>query len=234
MRLLRGEETAETVYSDEPLAVATGFERSGAPWLHVVDLDGALRGKAKNRPVIREIVTEVEIPVQVGGGIRNDADVEELLAAGVSRVVIGTRAAEDPDFVRRCVTKFGAEAVAVGIDVRRGRVMTRGWRHGSDVDALEVARTMAQVGVRWAVFTEISRDGTLAGPDLEAIRAVAAGSDLQIIASGGIGRLEDLVALSKLKSEGVAGAIVGKALYEGRFTLREALQTVGSRERAPC
>jgi phosphoribosylformimino-5-aminoimidazole carboxamide ribotide isomerase len=222
VRLYKGDYGRETVYGDDPVAQAQGFAAAGAPWVHVVDLDAARTGEPVNRPVIAAIAAAVDVPVQVGGGVRDDASAAALFDAGVARVVVGTAALEDPAFVRRLA---GSHRVAVGLDVQGREVAVRGWLEGSGRALADVAAEFADAGVDALVVTQIARDGTLEGPDLELYGELLATSSLSIVASGGVGTADDLRALAALSVEGrtLAGAIVGRALYEGRFTIEDAL-----------
>jgi phosphoribosylformimino-5-aminoimidazole carboxamide ribotide isomerase len=204
------------------VAQAVAFAAEGARWIHVVDLDAARSGRAVNRDVIADIARAVDVPVQTGGGIRDEDSAIELLDAGVARVVLGTAALEQPALVRRLATQM---PVAVGLDARGRDVAVRGWEKGSGRDLLDVAREFADCGVAALIVTEIGRDGTLEGPDLDGLTEVLAASDVPIIASGGVGRLDDIRALTGVRAEGrrLSGAIIGRALYEGAFTLTEAL-----------
>lgn len=225
VRLVQGDFDRETVYGADPSAQARAFAEAGATWVHVVDLDGARTGEAVNRPAIAAIAAGIDVPVQTGGGIRDEAAVEALFEAGVARVVLGTVALEDPDLVRRVAARH---PVAVGLDARGRDVAVRGWGEGSGRDLLELVRQFSDDGVAAFVVTEIGRDGTLAGPDVEGLAAVLATTEVDVIASGGVGTLDDLDALAALDVDGrrLAGAIVGRALYEGRFTLADALARV--------
>jgi phosphoribosylformimino-5-aminoimidazole carboxamide ribotide isomerase len=214
VRLHQGDFDKETVYDDDPVAVARSFEQAGARWIHVVDLDAARR-TGDNRSAVIEIARAVAIPVQTGGGVRDGS----LLDAGVARVVMGSAAIEDPDLVRR-VADAHPDRVAVGLDHWDGEVRVRGWEAGSGRRLLDVAGELAFPGVAAFVVTDISRDATLVGPDLDGLRSVNDATSVPVIASGGVGSLADLVALRQL---GVAGAIVGKAIYEGRFRVDEAV-----------
>lgn len=235
VRLHQGDYGRETVYGDDPIALALGFADAGAPWVHIVDLDAARTGAPTNRPAVAGVaasMAEVGVRVQSGGGVRDEEAAEALFDAGVTRVVIGTAAMEDPAFVER-VARRHPGGVAVGLDARVGEVAVRGWTEGSGTtmdDILsDVLPRFAEAGVGAVVVTEISRDGTLAGPDLDGLASVLAATGLDVIASGGVGTLDDLVALAGLQHAGrcLAGAIVGKAIYEGRFTVVEALQVPG-------
>jgi len=219
VRLYQGDYSKETVFSEDPVAVALEWQAQGARWLHLVDLDGASRGEPVNLPTIEAIVRQVRISVEVGGGIRSESTVSWLLGLGVKRVILGTVAVENPDLVAGLCRKFG-EAVVVGIDARDGYVATRGWLKGTDITALELGRKMAGLGVRRLVYTDIKRDGTLTEPDFEAIERMVEGVGVPIIAAGGISRLEHLKRLKELKVE---GAILGRALYTGDIDLKQAL-----------
>jgi len=222
VRLYQGDYGRETVYGDDPVAQALAFEAEGAAWIHVVDLDAARSGEPVNRPVVAAIAAAVSVPVQTGGGVRDEAAAEALIDAGVARVVLGTAALEQPDLVRRLAPRF---PVAVGLDARGREVAVRGWEEGSGRDLLDVAAEFADAGVAALVVTEIGRDGTLEGPDLEGLAAVLAATHIDVIASGGVGSLDDLRALDRLSvgDRRLAGVIVGRALYEGAFTLTDAL-----------
>jgi phosphoribosylformimino-5-aminoimidazole carboxamide ribotide isomerase len=227
VRLYQGDYGRETVYGDDPVAQARTFADAGAPWIHVVDLDAARTGDPVNRPVVAAIAAAVDVPVQTGGGVRSEADADALLAAGVARVVLGTAALEQPDLVRRLAERM---PVAVGLDARAGEVAVRGWEEGSGRDVLEVARSFADAGVAALVVTDIGRDGTLEGPDVDGLAAVLAATGIDVVASGGVGTLDDLRALAGVVVPGgdggrrLAGAIVGRAIYEGAFTVTEALE----------
>ena len=226
VRLHRGDYGAETVYDDDPVARAMQMAEAGAGWIHVVDLDGARSGRPDNADVVAAIAGAVPVPVQAGGGVRSAETAEAWFAAGVERVVLGTAALRDPDLVRDLA---GSHRVAVGLDARAGEVATDGWLQGSGRSVLDVARSFASAGVDAFVVTDISRDGTLEGPDLAGLASVLDAVPTAVIASGGVGRIEDLRALAGLQGrEGgrgrrLAGAIVGTALYERRFTVAEAV-----------
>jgi phosphoribosylformimino-5-aminoimidazole carboxamide ribotide isomerase len=221
VRLYQGDYGRETVYGDDPVAQALAFEAEGAAWIHVVDLDAARTGDPVNRPIVAAIAAAVSVPVQTGGGVRDDAAADALIDMGVGRVVLGTAALEQPDLVRRLAARM---PVAVGLDARGRDVAVRGWKQESGRDLIDVARSFADAGAAALVVTEIGRDGTLEGPDLEGLAAVLGASGIDLIASGGVGSLDDLSALAGLEVDGrrLAGAIVGRALYEGSFTLTEA------------
>jgi phosphoribosylformimino-5-aminoimidazole carboxamide ribotide isomerase len=224
VRLYQGDYGRETVYGDDPVAQAESFAAAGAPWIHVVDLDAARTGEAANRAVVAAIAAAVDVPVQAGGGVRDDAAADALLAAGVRRVVVGTAALADPAWVRRLAARHPGR-VAVGLDARGRDVAVHGWTEGSGRDLVDLARGFDDAGVAALVVTEIGRDGTLAGPDLGQLGDVLAATRLDVVASGGVGTLADLRALAALDVGGrhLAGAIVGRALYEGAFALPDAV-----------
>ncbi|MGH9182944.1 MAG: 1-(5-phosphoribosyl)-5-[(5-phosphoribosylamino)methylideneamino] imidazole-4-carboxamide isomerase [Acidimicrobiales bacterium] len=230
VRLHQGDFGQERVYGDDPVAVAQGFVAAGAPWVHVVDLDGARSGVGANRAAVVAVAAAVgsAARVQAGGGIRDQATATALLGAGVDRVVLGTAAVEDPDLVRRLAARHPG-AVAVGVDVRGGEVAIRGWGRASGVGLLEAVDRAEEAGVAAVVVTEIARDGTLAGPGLDGLASVVEATGLEVVASGGIGSLDHLRALATVGSGSrrLAGVVVGTALYEGRFTVAEAVAAVG-------
>ncbi|MBO8142524.1 MAG: 1-(5-phosphoribosyl)-5-[(5-phosphoribosylamino)methylideneamino]imidazole-4-carboxamide isomerase [Firmicutes bacterium] len=221
VRLVQGRPEAETVYADDPVAVARAFAAAGARRIHVVDLDGAFAGSPRNLAVAEAIVRAVDVPIQWGGGIRDLNVVEEVLARGVDRVILGTAAVERPEMVAEAVSRFPGR-VMVGIDARDGRVAVRGWLEGTEQDAAELAREMGRRGVEEIIFTDIARDGTLSGPNLAALARVARAGP-KVIASGGVGSLEDVRSIVSMNDPNVTGVIVGKALYTGAVDLREAL-----------
>jgi phosphoribosylformimino-5-aminoimidazole carboxamide ribotide isomerase len=227
VRLHQGDFGAETIYDDNPVAVARAFALAGAQWIHVVDLDAARTGEPANLAVIEAIASVVPCPVQAGGGVRSAAAAGALLLAGATRVVVGTAAVEDPGLVDD-LCAMHAGHIAVGLDARGRDVAVRGWTEGSGLDLLDLARRFEASGVSALVITEIARDGTMEGPSLDQLREVLGATELPVIASGGIGGLGDLEALAGLEAEGrgLHGAIVGRALYEHRFTLAEALAAV--------
>ena len=222
VRLHQGDYGAETVYDDDPVARAVDMAEQGAAWIHVVDLDGARSGRPDNAGVVAAIAGAVPVPVQAGGGVRSVETAETWFAAGVERVVLGTAALRDPALVRDLA---GAHRVAVGLDARAGEVATDGWLQGSGRSVLDVARSFATDGVDAFVVTDISRDGTLTGPDLLGLAGMLDAVDIDVVASGGVGSIGDLQALASIEGGGghrLTGAIVGTALYERRFTVAEA------------
>lgn len=228
VRLLQGRMEDSTVYAENPLEVAKRFQAEGSEYLHMVDLDGAFAGKPVNDNVIREVVEKVDLKVQVGGGIRTLDRIDELLNLGVDRVILGTIAVRDPQLVAEAVRWYGGEKIIVGIDAKNGQVAVQGWAETTEMMASELAFRMKDMGVQRIIFTDISRDGMLQGPNIESTVQLAQVSRLQIIASGGVSSLQDLQELQVKAASGVSieGAIVGKALYSGAFTLAEALKIV--------
>ncbi|TCZ75994.1 1-(5-phosphoribosyl)-5-[(5-phosphoribosylamino)methylideneamino]imidazole-4-carboxamide isomerase [Paenibacillus albiflavus] len=225
VRLVQGDYNQETVYNDQPVEVAAEWEAQGAQWIHLVDLDGAKAGYPVNADLIGRIAKSVGVPVQLGGGIRTESDIDRLLSLGVSRVILGTAAIEDRKFVHEALRKHG-ERIAIGIDARNGFVATRGWLETSEVKAVDLAVQLAEYGARTFIFTDISRDGMMGGPNVEAIVAMAEASGQTVIASGGVSQLSDLTRLAQYSTSGVGGAIVGKALYTGAIQLSDALQQI--------
>jgi len=223
VRLTQGRADAETVYDSDPVAVAVRFAEQGAQWLHVVDLDAAFEGEPRNRHLIADIVDAAGIPVQASGGIRSMGDLDDAVSYGASRVVIGTMALEEPAFVAAAVAEH-EDRVAVGLDADGTTLKARGWTTESG-DLFEALRRFTLMGVQRFVFTDISRDGMLSGPNVERLQEVADATVARVTASGGVSSLEDLQTLSAAH-ERVDAAIVGKALYAGRFTLPEALAAV--------
>lgn len=223
VRLHRGDYDLETVYGDDPVAVALAYQAAGASWIHVVDLDAA-RGGGGNRSLVGAVAAAVSVPVQSGGGVRSTADADALVAAGVARVVVGTAAFGVPGFVEElCARHPGRVAVDIGVGPD-GRVVFQGWQETVDERFEHALERLSTSGVEAFVVTSVLQDGTLEGPDLAILQVALAATDVPIVASGGVGRLEHLRALSLL---GVAGAIVGRALFEGRFTVEEAVAACG-------
>ncbi len=220
VRLRQGDYAQATVYSDDPVAVARAFRAVGADWVHIVDLDAARSGVPAHQALIARIRAETGLRVQTGGGVRNLAALEAHLAAGVERVVLGTSAVKDRPFTEEALRRHGA-AIAIGIDARGGEVSVDGWTAGGGVKALEFAGWMEALGARTAIFTDIARDGMLAGPALDATAELVRETGMDVIASGGIGSLADIEAVRAI---GAAGVIVGKALYEGRVDLAACLR----------
>ena len=228
MRLVQGREDSTTVYDQDPVAAARRWAEQGAEWIHVVDLDAARTGLTENRPVVAAVAKAVKVPVQAGGGIRDEFSAEALLDQGVSRIVVGTAAVEQPGLVRRVAGRHPGR-VAVAVDAREGELAVRGWTQASGVRLEEALGSFENAGVAAFVVTDISRDGTLTGPDVTGLAMVLAATEVPVIASGGVGSLADLQVLSRLEAGGrrLAGAVVGKALYEGAFSVADAIEALG-------
>jgi phosphoribosylformimino-5-aminoimidazole carboxamide ribotide isomerase len=227
VRLTRGDFDAKKVYDEDPLSAARGWVDAGAEYLHVVDLDGAKSGKPVNIPQLARIAAGAGVPVQYGGGLRSAAAVSEALAAGAARVILGTAAFTQPGLLERVLSEHGPDRVLVSVDVRDGHVTTAGWTEMTEITTEVVIDSLARRGARRLVFTNVDRDGMLQGPDLEEVRRVArAVHDGNVIYSGGIGALADLEGLAGLGESGLEGVIVGKALYERRFTVAQARESL--------
>ncbi|NEQ81425.1 MAG: 1-(5-phosphoribosyl)-5-[(5-phosphoribosylamino)methylideneamino]imidazole-4-carboxamide isomerase [Moorea sp. SIO2I5] len=226
VRLVQGDYQRAQIFNDNPVEVAKQWVEQGASRLHVVDLDGAKLGKPVNTKAIEAIVQAVPVPVQVGGGLRSRSGVTQLLTLGVDRVIIGTAAVEDPSLVEQLCSEFPGKIV-VGIDARQGWVATHGWLETSEISAIDLAEQMTQLGVTTIIYTDIHRDGTLSGPNLDALRELASHISIPVIASGGVSSITDLLSLLTLEPLGVTGVIVGRALYTGDMSLKEAIQAVG-------
>jgi len=227
VRLLRGEMNSATVFNDDPAAQAQSFVAAGCRWLHVVDLDGAFAGKPVNREAVEAIVAKAGVPVQLGGGIRSLAAIADWLGRGAARIVLGTIALTDPDLVKTACRKW-PERIVLGIDARAGKVAVEGWAKTSEMTALELALRFEDAGAAAIVHTDIERDGALEGANVEATAALARRLKTPVIASGGIASLDDLAALHAHESDGIAGAIIGRALYDGRIDLKRALALVSA------
>ena len=225
VRLTQGRRDAVTVYSDDPVAMAKRWVAAGATWLHVVDLNGAFDGTYSNLPVARRIIEACGIQVELSGGIRTKEALSEALGAGAARVVLGTKACEDPAFVQAAADRYGRR-IAVAIDARAGQVVSRGWVSATTVTPAQLARSVVMLGVETMICTDVSRDGTLGGPNLALLEEVLAAGAREVIASGGISSVADLERLKTLEPQGVVGAIIGKALYEGTIDLPQALAAV--------
>ncbi|MBY0350359.1 1-(5-phosphoribosyl)-5-[(5-phosphoribosylamino)methylideneamino]imidazole-4-carboxamide isomerase [Tabrizicola sp.] len=223
VRLLRGEMSRATVFGDDPAAQALKFQDAGCDWLHLVDLNGAFAGQPVNAAAVEAVLKAVRVPAQLGGGIRDMATIELWLHKGLSRVILGTAAVENPALVREAASAFPGK-IAVGIDARHGRVATKGWATETDVMATDLARRFQDAGVAAIIYTDIDRDGAMQGPNIEATEALARAVAIPVIASGGVSRMDDLVAL---RDTGViAGAITGRALYDGAIDLARALRAL--------
>ena len=225
VRLYQGDYQKSQVFSENPLEVAREWEKQGATRLHLVDLDGAKQGASVNLDIIEAIVKAIAIPVQVGGGLRDRSGVEQLFKLGVERAIVGTVAVEKPELVQELCEEF-PQKIAVGIDARNGKVATKGWLETSQVEATKLAQQISPQAAA-IIYTDIQRDGTLVGPNKQALRELANAVDIPIIASGGVSSLTDLLSLLSLEPLGVTGVIVGKALYTGKVDLKEAIGAIG-------
>ncbi|WP_206099759.1 1-(5-phosphoribosyl)-5-[(5-phosphoribosylamino)methylideneamino]imidazole-4-carboxamide isomerase [Longirhabdus pacifica] len=221
VRLKQGDYKQETVFHDDPIVVAKQWESEGATWLHVVDLDGAKEGSSVQADLVIEIAKAINIPVQVGGGLRTMSSIQYMLDGGVARVILGTSAVHDEQFVKEALSTYG-NRIVIGIDARDGKVATSGWLETSEMEAEQLAITLAGYGAKTIVFTDISRDGMMQGPNVAAISQLAKASGCDVIASGGVSQQSDLTELAQHQGDGVSGAIIGKALYTGDIKLSEA------------
>lgn len=228
VRLVRGAMESATVFNDDPSAQARDFAAAGFTWLHLVDLDGAFAGRPMNRAAVEAIVAAMDVPVQLGGGIRDMATIEGWLQAGIRRVILGTAAVRDPDLVRTACRTFPGR-VAVGIDARAGRVAVQGWAEESDLSAADLAKRFEDAGVSAVIYTDIDRDGALQGVNVAATLSLAQAIRIPVIASGGVASLDDIAALMAVEDAGIDGVICGRALYDGRIDPASALALVKSR-----
>ena len=226
VRLAQGQRDHVTVYSDDPVGVAKRWVDAGATWLHVVDLNGAFDGTYANLPIAQRIIASCGAKVELSGGIRTKETLSKALATGAGRVILGTKACEDPAFVQEAADRFGHK-IAVAIDAKAGQVVSRGWVSSTTLTPSRLARSVVMLGVETIICTDVSRDGMLQGPNLELLNEVLGSGVRQLIASGGISSVKDLEQLKSLEPRGLIGAIVGKALYEGTIDLKAALQAVG-------
>jgi len=222
VRLTQGDYARETVYADDPSEVARSFSDAGASWIHVVDLDGAKAGAPVNLATIEKIVSAVSCSVEVGGGVRDFDSVDALLSIGVARVIVGTKIVKEPSWAASLFAKYGDRVVA-GIDARDKMAAVAGWTEGSTVSALELAQRVSSQGCQRIILTDIATDGAFTGPNLDLLREVAGGVSIPVIASGGVSCLADVEALSSMRDPSVEGVIIGKAIYEGRVSLADAL-----------
>lgn len=223
VRLHQGQAEQVTHYSCDPVSVAREWNGQGAKWMHVVDLDGAFFGCPKHLAVLERMVKASDTPIEFGGGLRSLLDIEHALRIGVARVILGSAALTNPELVREVVKRYG-ERIAVAVDVREGKVRTAGWQEESGNSPLDAVQRLKSAGIERIIYTDIQRDGTMRGPNIEATKQIAIDSGLKVIASGGVSTLDDIRRLKHLQELGVEGVIVGKALYEKRFTLTEAIQ----------
>jgi phosphoribosylformimino-5-aminoimidazole carboxamide ribotide isomerase len=226
VRLIQGDYERETAYEDDPVVAARRWAEAGAHWLHVVDLDGAREGEPQNLEHVRRIVAAVEVPIQLGGGLRDSGKVEDAISIGVERVVLGTAAVRDPDLAEAIAAAHG-DRVVVSIDARGGKVAAAGWTERSELSPEEAVSALVERGIHRFVYTPVDVDGLMEGPDLDSLRALGESTEAQLIYSGGIGSLDDLRAIASLQLEHLEGVIVGRALYEGRMTIPEAEAALG-------
>lgn len=223
VRLTRGDYDKVKVYSEDPADMAKKWQSQGAEILHVVDLDGALAGEERNSASILKIIESTSIPVELGGGLRNFEAIEKAFSIGVSRVVLGSKAVEEIDFVKKAIAKY-KEKIIISIDSKKGLVMLRGWTKASSVSAADLAKSAEELGASAVIYTDIARDGTLSGPDYSGLEELLDKVNIQVIAAGGIKSLDDIKRLLNLRRKNLAGVIVGKALYEGTLDLKEAVR----------
>lgn len=226
VRLLQGDYNKEKIYGDSPFEMAKKFAALGATWIHMVDLDGAKDGKRINDTFVIQAAQQLQVNIQIGGGIRSEEDIVHYLENGVKRVILGSIAVVHPSFATEMIKKYGKN-IAIGIDAKNGFVATHGWLEVSDIKAIELGKRFADIGAETFIFTDIATDGMLSGPNIEAVKEMAQVTGKEVIASGGVRSLQDLLDLKKYENVGVAGVIVGKAIYEGKFSVTEALQKVG-------
>jgi phosphoribosylformimino-5-aminoimidazole carboxamide ribotide isomerase len=223
VRLEYGDPQRQTVFSDDPLVVAQSFIEQGATWLHIVNLDGAFDEAGRKNWRLLPHLVKLDASVQFGGGLRQMTDVERALALGVDRVILGTAAVEDPDLLARCVARYGPERIVAALDARQGQIKTRGWRKDGALSAQALARQLARLGLQKAIHTDIGRDGVLTGLNAAASARLARDSGLQLIASGGVASLDDVRRAKALSGDGLCGVVIGRALYDGRIELAQAL-----------
>lgn len=229
VRLAQGRKDSVTVYADDPVEIAENFVRDGAQLLHVVDLDAAFsESNSANRDALRSIIHSTDIPIQFGGGLRSTREVEQALDLGVKRVVIGTLAVESPATLAEMLRLFGPKRVVVGIDAKQGQAVTHGWETSQQFDALMLSRRVAAAGIERIIYTDVGRDGMLTGVNIDQTCRIAEASGLKVTASGGVSSLDDIERLTAASSCGIDSVIVGKALYEGRFTLSAAISLAGT------
>jgi phosphoribosylformimino-5-aminoimidazole carboxamide ribotide isomerase len=224
VRLYQGKQKEEKIYSRNPVVVARHWQKQGAKLIHVVDLDGAFAGEPKNLVAVKKIVRAVDCPIEFGGGVRNKETVNRLFEIGVKRIVLGTKAVEDENFLKEVFAEF-QDKIIVSIDAKDERVLTEGWQSTKQgFGTVDFASKLEEMGFSKIIYTDTSKDGTLRGPDLEGIRSILINTGLEVIASGGVSSLEDIVKLKQLDKKRIIGVIVGKALYEEKFTLKEAIR----------
>ncbi|MDA7025566.1 1-(5-phosphoribosyl)-5-[(5-phosphoribosylamino)methylideneamino]imidazole-4-carboxamide isomerase [Bacillus sp. CLL-7-23] len=228
VRLIQGDYAKETIYGDSPFEMASSFVGEGAEWIHLVDLDGAKEGKTVNHSQVIKIAKQLKVKVQIGGGIRTEKDIEDYLSQGIERVILGSATISNPVFVKKVLKIYGSH-IAIGLDARNGFVSTEGWLKTSTVKAEELGFELANEGAEVFIFTDIETDGMLSGPNVNRTVELAKATGKQVIASGGISCLADLEKLANRQSDGISGAIVGKAFYTKQFTIKEALERINSK-----
>ncbi len=229
VRLIQGDYNQETIYGDSPFEMAKRFVDEGAEWIHMVDLDGAKDGVRINDRYVIDVANKLGVKVQIGGGIRTREDIEHYLSQGVTRVIIGSVAVSNPELVKEWIKEFG-EQIVIGLDAKDGYVATHGWLETSGLKATDLGKDLADAGAETFIFTDIATDGMLSGPNIDAVAELAKVTGKKVIASGGVSSLEDLAALKKYESVGVSGAICGKSIYTGKFTVKQAIEEVKN----PC
>ena len=222
VRLRQGKIEDETIYFDSPVETAKMWVARGADFIHVVDLDGAIEGRLDNLKLVKEMVDSVRVKIELGGGIRDERTIQDVIDAGIEKVVIGTKALEE-DFISKISKRFG-DKIVVGIDAKDGAVLTKGWLFKTETGAVELAEKMARLGIKTINYTDISRDGMLAGPNIDGLKKMLKVSGIDIIASGGVSTIDDVKCLKRLEPDGLKGIIIGKALYEKTIDLREAIE----------
>ena len=223
VRLLQGKFDKVTEYSCAPIAIAKIWENKGAEYIHIVDLDGAQRGEPQNIDIIIKIAQAIHIPVEVGGGIRTKEDIEKLINGGVQRVILGTKAIEDKAFLTDIIAKWG-DKIAISLDCKEGMLTLKGWVQTTDIKAVDFVKILEDIGVECIIYTDIARDGMLTGPNLKSLEELLDSTNIPVIASGGISGIEDIKKLKALEKKGILGVITGKALYEGKLDLIEAIK----------
>ena len=223
VRLYQGDFNKEKSYSEDPVKMALKWQNKGASFLHIVDLDGAKYGEVRNRDIITSIIKSVNIPCEVGGGLRSDKDVEYFLKEGAARVIIGTKAFEDPEFLKNMISRFN-EKIVLGIDFSGDKIAKKGWTEDTDLTPEAMLEKIKNIGVKTIVVTDIAVDGTLKGPNFQGVQDMLASIQIPLIASGGVSKIEDIKKLSEYESQGLQGVIIGKALYEGKIDFLEALK----------
>jgi len=226
VRLKQGKSESQTVYDTSPVLVAKKFYEAGATKIHIVDLDGAFEGQSNNGTIISEILSEIPVEIELGGGIRTLANIESWLQQGVHQVILGTVAVQSPELVKEAIQQFSVNRIIVGIDTHNGLVATHGWQQSSDLQDIEFAKTMTEIGVRRFIYTAIHTDGMMTGPAIPELKRFSSATSAKVTASGGVGNLEDVTALKSLEKYGVDSVIAGRAIYEGTLDLEKAVSAL--------